>query len=194
VAVLDGSAGSPARRRPDSEADATGRRPRGGRHVAASGTAAAADPGPPRPHPLFLSGSIHIHPSIKCGAIFFFFSGQKFHRSIRRTATAPASGDHLPAAAVMRSRSSTDRLEALSIEIERKLQKVPARPLPNPRAGCSLRCCDFVRCRFSCPGLLGVLNFPAICARRGRLRPNGSRATSFRGSTRIHGRWRGDKG
>ena len=63
----------PAHRRPYSEADATGRRPRGGRHVAASVTATAADLGPPRPHPLFLSGSIHIHPSIKRGAIFFSF-------------------------------------------------------------------------------------------------------------------------
>ncbi|PUZ58064.1 hypothetical protein GQ55_5G478900 [Panicum hallii var. hallii] len=79
--------------------------------------------GTPRPYPLFLSGSTHIHPSIKHGVIFFFLLGQ-FHRSIAGPPPpVPASGDHLPAAAAMRSRSSTDRLEALSLEIERKLQK-----------------------------------------------------------------------
>ena len=70
----------------------------------------------------------------------------------------------------MRSRSSTDRLEALSIEIERKLQKVPYRPRPLPKSepprgvlAAAISC----GVRFSCPGLLGLLNFSSnLCSSR----------------------------
>jgi hypothetical protein len=161
LAGLDGSAGSSA----TGQRGGSMRASRIRRPARVSERDSSCRSGPPRPYQLFLSGSTHIHPSIKHGVIFFFLLGQ-FHRSIAGPPPpVPASGDHLPAAAAMRSRSSTDRLEALSLEIERKLQKVPAGRF-RPRLG-GARCSDFVRCRFSCPGLLGLQNFPSICARRG---------------------------
>lgn len=111
----------------------------------------------------------------------------QFPRLICRTAShRPRRGaDHhlRPACADMGRRGSSDRLEALSLEIERKLQKVTHRfPFPPSwsvrRLGSARSllwfcgaCCSVAGAR-----IVGVLNIPSICVRRAQSRLNLSRA------------------
>jgi hypothetical protein len=72
----------------------------------------------------------------------------------------------------MRGRSSADRLEALSLEIERKLQKVPVLSRPfSSRGGVSTagpirKGGAFCGVHFV-PGVARLLNVPLICIPRG---------------------------
>ena len=146
--------------------EATGRRGSGARHVSASVTA-AADPGlhvrirfslPVFPYP-----STH-----QTRSNFFFFSGQKIpplnSQDRPRLRRSPPGGSghaepelHRPP----RGALPRDRAQAA----EGTVPAAAASEIRTPARGA--RCCDFVRCRFSCPGLLGLLNFSSnLCSSR----------------------------